>query len=119
MVVLADELSDNTVTFSQNLTCIMAHRLAITMPSLVGLIPCPFQPNPEWNRGLPGIDYDRTDSYVPLFFGASREYGPDEGWQTVRRRKGRRGPAFRSKQSNPGRSLIQTASHTHSNSPMS
>lgn len=71
------------------------------MTSMTGLIPCSFQPNPDWNRGLPGIDYDRKDAYVSPFFGASREYGPDEGWQTVRRRKGRRGgPAFRS-QSQP------------------
>jgi hypothetical protein len=50
--------------------------------------------DPMKSRGLPGIDFDRTDSYVSVFFGAPREYGPDEGWQTVRRRKGR-GPAFR------------------------
>jgi len=87
------------------------------MTSMTGLIPCPFQPNPDWNRGLPGIDYDRKDAYVPLFFGASREYGPDEGWQTVRRRKGRRGPAFRSQKPNPDHK--SSASHSHSNSPMS
>lgn len=45
--------------------------------------------DPMKSRGLPGIDFDRKDSYVPAFFGAAREYGPDEGWQTVRRRKAR------------------------------
>jgi hypothetical protein len=67
--------------------------------------------DPMKSRGLPGIDYDRTDSYVPVFFGAPREYGPNEGWQTVRRKKGRRGgPAFRS------RSQAATTSHSHSDS---
>ena len=43
------------------------------------------------NRHLPGIDPDRPFTYVPVFFGATREYGPNEGWQTVSyRKKGRK-----------------------------
>ena len=51
-----------------------------------GLLTCSFHPNPDWNRGLPGIDFDRKGSYVPLFAGASREYADNEGWQVVKRR---------------------------------
>ena len=53
------------------------------------LLPCPFRPNLDWNRGLPGIDFDRADSYVPLFAGAPREYADNEGWQIVKRRGGK------------------------------
>ena len=70
------------------------------------------------SRGLPGIDLDRKDSYVSVFFGAPREYGPDEGWQTVRRKKGR-GPAFRSRsqaKETHTSSATLSASHSHSNS---
>ena len=103
------------VTFSQNLTGIIVHRVASTMNTNV----------PGWShalsdpmksRGLPGIDVDRKDSYVSVFFGAPREYGPNEGWQTVRRKKGR-GPAFRSRsqqQTNPDHN--SAASHPHSDS---
>ena len=38
-------------------------------------------------NSLPGIDNERTDNCVPIFFGATREYGPNEGWQEVRRKK--------------------------------
>jgi len=47
---------------------------------------CPFTPNPNWNRGLPGIDFDRKDLCMPYFAGAPREYADNEGWQLVRRR---------------------------------
>ena len=53
------------------------------------LLPCSFHPNPNWNRGLPGIDFDRTGSYVPLFAGAPRAYADNEGWQIVKRRGGK------------------------------
>lgn len=39
------------------------------------------------NSGLPGINNERTYSCAPVFFGAPREYGPNEGWQEVRRKK--------------------------------
>jgi len=39
------------------------------------------------NSGLPGINNERTYSYTPVFFGAPREYGPNEGWQEARRKK--------------------------------
>jgi hypothetical protein len=56
------------------------------MTSQIGTPLCLFHPNPEWNRGLPGIDFDRADSYVPLFAGAPRAYADNEGWQFVKRR---------------------------------
>jgi hypothetical protein len=45
---------------------------------------------------LPGINYEPY-VYQNVFFGATREYGPEEGWQTVhggRRRKGQRHQAY-------------------------
>jgi hypothetical protein len=50
------------------------------------MLPCSFTPNPDWNRGLPGIDFDRKGSYLPPFAGAPREYADNEGWQVVKRR---------------------------------
>jgi hypothetical protein len=42
-------------------------------------------------RCLPGIDPDAKYIYTRVFFGADREYGPDEGWQRVSyRKKGRK-----------------------------
>jgi hypothetical protein len=35
------------------------------------------------NTPLPGTDPERSASYVTVFFGAPREYGPNEGWQIV------------------------------------
>jgi len=46
----------------------------------------PNQYNPNFrfkNISLPGIDNDRPASYTCVFFGAPREYGPEEGWQVV------------------------------------
>jgi len=35
--------------------------------------------------------------YQPVFFGATREYGPEEGWQTVSfKKKGRKSRQWRS-----------------------
>lgn len=48
--------------------------------------PCTFQPDPNWNRGLPGIDFDRKGFSMPYSAGAPREYADNEGWQFVRRR---------------------------------
>ena len=44
-------------------------------------------PSKNQDRCLPGIDPDASHSYTPVFFGADREYGPDEGWQRVSYRK--------------------------------
>jgi len=38
-------------------------------------------------RSLPGIDPNANYTYTRVFFGADREYGPDEGWQRVSYRK--------------------------------
>jgi len=38
-------------------------------------------------RCLPGIDPDTKSTYRPLFFGATREYADDEGWQYVSYKK--------------------------------
>ena len=43
--------------------------------------------NLAWDSGLVGIDHERKDNCVPVFFGAQREYGPNEGWQEVRKNK--------------------------------
>ena len=51
-----------------------------TLPA--SMLPCP-------NIPLPGIDHSRKDIYVTPFFGAQREYGPDEGWRTYTSRKTR------------------------------
>jgi len=46
-------------------------------------------------RCLPGIDPDASHSYTTVFFGADREYGPEEGWQRVSyRNKGGRKARF-------------------------
>jgi hypothetical protein len=39
------------------------------------------------NTPLPGIDHERPASYTCVFFGATREYGPNEGWQIVKNKK--------------------------------
>ena len=71
------------VTFSQNLTGMLVHRGASTMNKIPATT----------NVSLPGIDHSHTYPYAPVFFGAPREYGPNEGWVTVVRRKkgGRKG----------------------------
>ena len=48
---------------------------------------------PVKNMPLPGIDRTRTDVYQTPFFGAKREYGPEDGWTTVhyRRRRAHQG----------------------------
>lgn len=56
------------------------------MTSLIGTPLCLFHPNPDWNRGLPGIDYDRKGYVMPYFAGAPKEYADNEGWQVVKRR---------------------------------
>ena len=58
------------------------------MTSPIGTPLCLFRPNPDWNRGLPGIDFDRQGYTTPFFAGAPREYAENEGWQTVKRRGG-------------------------------
>ena len=60
------------------------------MTAQMNSFPCYFHPNPDWNRGLPGIDFDRKGSYVPLFAGAPKAYADNEGWQTVKRRAGQK-----------------------------
>ena len=50
--------------------------------SVVGASPANKQ-----ERCLPGIDPDANYTYTRVFFGAEREYGPDEGWQRVSYRK--------------------------------
>ena len=56
------------------------------MTSPIGTPQCSFHPNPDWNRGLPGIDYDRKGYVMPYSAGAPKEYADNEGWQTVKRR---------------------------------
>lgn len=47
-------------------------------------------------RCLPGIDPDQPCTYKTVFFGAPREYGPEEGWQTVRySKKGRKARRYK------------------------
>ena len=58
------------------------------MTSPIGTLQCAFRPNPDWNRGLPGIDFDRQGCTAPLFAGAPRAYADNEGWQFVKRRGG-------------------------------
>ena len=51
---------------------------------------------PNDHRHLPGVDLDRPFTYTTVFFGAKREYGPDEGWQHVTyKRKGRKARRYR------------------------
>ena len=56
------------------------------MTTMNGLLPCSFHANPDWNRGLPGIDFDHKGCVMPYFAGAPREYADNEGWQVVKRR---------------------------------
>lgn len=60
------------------------------MTSPIGTPLCLFHPNPDWNRGLPGIDYDRKGYVMPYFAGAPKEYADNEGWQVVKRRGGQK-----------------------------
>jgi hypothetical protein len=39
--------------------------------------------NNEHPKCAPGITPNRPFDYQTVFFGATREYGPDEGWQPV------------------------------------
>jgi hypothetical protein len=53
---------------------------------------------PYANRCLPGIDPDRPVTYRLVSFAAPREYGPEEGWQTVRyKKKGRKARKWRTR----------------------
>lgn len=50
-------------------------------------------PSPWWVP--PGLEETqgpnaKPAAYRPLFFGAEREYGPEEGWQTYQNRRARR-----------------------------
>ena len=56
------------------------------MTSPIASPQCSFTPNLNWNRGLPGIDFDRKDLYMPYSAAAPREYADNEGWQVARRR---------------------------------
>jgi hypothetical protein len=56
------------------------------MTSPIGTPLCLFHPNPDWNRGLPGIDVDRKGYVMPYSAGAPKEYADNEGWQVVKRR---------------------------------
>ena len=80
-------ISDNTV-FTPTLTWPNKMLPLSTMTSPIGTPLCIFHPNPDWNRGLPGIDFDHQGCAAPLFAGAPREYADNEGWQTVKRRGG-------------------------------
>ena len=46
--------------------------------------------NASHPRCLPGINPDRPLVYRNVSFGATREYGPEEGWQAVVHRKKKR-----------------------------
>jgi hypothetical protein len=48
---------------------------------------------------LAGIDPERPYTYRAVFFGAPREYGPNEGWQTVSyKKKGKRARRWQGKE---------------------
>jgi hypothetical protein len=54
---------------------------------------------PNDNRHLPGIDLDSPRPFTILTFGATREYGPDEGWQHVSyKKKARKVRRYRAQQ---------------------
>ena len=56
------------------------------MTSPIGTPQCSFHPNPDWNRGLPGINFDRITACMPYSASAPKEYADNEGWQIVKRR---------------------------------
>jgi hypothetical protein len=39
------------------------------------------------NTPVPGIDHNHPATNIYVFFGASREYGPNEGWQIVKNKR--------------------------------
>ena len=39
------------------------------------------------NVPVPGIDHNHPATNIYVFFGASREYGPNEGWQIVKNKR--------------------------------
>jgi hypothetical protein len=39
------------------------------------------------NTPLPGIDHEHPATNIYVFFGAPREYGPNEGWQIVKNKR--------------------------------
>lgn len=58
-------------------------------------------PRPWWIP--PGLEHTHNlpFTYVPPFFGADREYGPEEGWQTVSSRKQRQAARRRNRKRTP------------------
>jgi hypothetical protein len=71
------------------------HNFMVSSKGIVGAVWVK-NPAPWWiPRGLEWANDPQNPlpSYLPPFFGADREYGPEEGWQTVRstvRRRPRR-----------------------------
>ena len=59
------------------------------MTAPIGTPQCSFIPNSNWDRGLPGIDFDRKSLSMPYSACAPREYADNEGWQIVKRRGGK------------------------------
>jgi hypothetical protein len=62
------------------------HNFLISSKSIVGAVWVK-NPGPWWIP--PGLEYandpaNPLPNYLSPFFGADREYGPEEGWQTVR-----------------------------------
>jgi len=72
----------------------MEHNFMVSSKGIVGAVWVK-NPAPWWiPRGLEWANDPENPlpPYLPPFFGAEREYGPEEGWQTVRttRRRPRR-----------------------------
>lgn len=64
---------------------------------------------PVRNTPLPGIDHTRTDVYQTPFFGAKREYGPEDGWTTVH---------YKRRRANQGSKKFKDAIETAERSPI-
>ena len=58
---------------------------------------------PNDHRHLPGVNLDGPSNYRMVFFGATREYGPDEGWQhvTYKKKKSRKMRRYREQEKQP------------------
>lgn len=65
------------------------NRFSETYHSASGLV-FYLDPNTRRESHLPGLTPDPNYRYKRVFFGAEREYGPDEGWQHVGRKRDRR-----------------------------
>jgi hypothetical protein len=74
------------------------------MPSQVNI----FCSDPDWNRGLPGIDHSHTSLRMPYSSGAPKEYADNEGWQVVRR-KGKKYNRFQKRKAETEAAINATA----------